>query len=99
MEVDRTIKATEMDELLSQYEPFDTKATFDAKGITLDLKNYDVKIVMESVRKDPEVSVDTTTGEGMATMSRFYVEKEDEVIEVETEGPFDIGIPGIGDVL
>ena len=98
MKADRTISAEEMDELISEYEPFNTRATFDADGIVLDLKDHDVRIVMESVREDPEISIDNT-GEGIATVSRFYIEKGDEVLEVETDGPFDIGMAGLGDVL
>lgn len=99
MEVDRTITAEEFGELISEYEPFDTRAVFDADGITLDLKEYDVRVLMRSVREDPEVTVNRSTNEGMATMSQLLLEIDGETLEVENDGTFDLEIPGLGNVL
>lgn len=95
---DETIDANEAEELMSEVFPGSTTMRFEEGKIVLEADDEDFTITMISAREDPTMDVDAQ-GKGMATMSRFFIEKDGTVYEQETDGPFSFEVPGIGEVL
>lgn len=95
---DEVIDGDEAEELMTDVFPTDTTLRFEEGKIVIEADEEDFAITMISARDDPTLDVDAQ-GKGMATFSRYLIEKEGTVYEQETNGPFTFEAPGMGEVL
>ena len=97
-EVDELISLDEAEELLSEISPSDGVLTFEGDRLVYDVNDSDSRIEFVSFREDPSTTV-RADGVGETTASRYLIRHEGTLYEVETDGPFEVTIPGLGDAI